>query len=363
MLNLIFTADHELYFGMNYYSEEHVLINPTYKLMEVLGHYKIPLTLMTDVCSIFKYNELNIVSNYVSKIEEQLKYAINNDHDVQLHIHPHWLTSCYDGEKWIFNFEYYTLYKLGCNENSKLMTIDELVHKGKEYLDKLLISVCDKYECVAFRAGGWCIQPEKMIFESLLRMGLLIDTTIYKGGYHKILPKYYDFRNVPDIPNWWISPETGINESILKTNGAIFEVVIGSYSRRGVLLWGRKLVNKYERRMLNRNDRVIKGISIDRNGKTNFENYMLKINHFLFQPILLSYDGACKNIMKNIISYYLKKYDCVNNDYYISIIGHPKTLSDVDFEQINKFCKEMKENYSDVINFMKLRDVKEHIDI
>ncbi|MDR2145954.1 MAG: hypothetical protein LBE91_05810, partial [Tannerella sp.] len=28
----------------------------------------------------------------------QLQYAISGGHDVQLHIHPHWLTSEYDGK-------------------------------------------------------------------------------------------------------------------------------------------------------------------------------------------------------------------------------------------------------------------------
>lgn len=84
MLNICFTADHELFHGRNDANEEEIVIIPTYKLMNVLEEYEIPLCLMTDVCSIMRYRELRIDSTYASMMDEQLRYAITRGHDVQL---------------------------------------------------------------------------------------------------------------------------------------------------------------------------------------------------------------------------------------------------------------------------------------
>lgn len=354
MLNICFTADHELFFGENKVSEEKVFIQPTYRLMEILERFNIPLCLMTDVCSIFRYRELQIDSNYPELMEEQLRQAIARGHDVQLHIHPHWLTSKYIDGKWYFNKDSYRLHSFGFDQNDP-QCAQKIIADGKNYLIRLLTPIDSEYDCIAFRAGGWCIQPEKEILEALIKENIVIDTTVYYGGYNSNPIKFYNFRKVPQKASWWIDPQKGLNYEAKKAKGNLLEVPIGSYYNLPLLAIKRLKYKKY-RLQSHCIREELRGTSIDSINKNWWYLLKEKVRNIFFQPILFSFDAACLDVMMDMVFYYLKHFDSVNHESYISIIGHPKTLSESTLKQIEGFCAEIKK-MNKLVRFVRLRDI------
>lgn len=356
MLNICFTADHELFFGENFASEEEVFIYPTYSLIDVLERYNIPVCLMTDVCSIWRYRALNINNNYTKMMEEQLRYALKRGHDVQLHIHPHWLNSEYTEGHWEFNYTNYRLHSYGFNEDSGLNG-RKIIAEGRRYLEDLLTPIDPSYKCIAFRAGGWCLQPEKEFLNALAAEGILIDTTVYYGGFCRDKNSFFDFRRVPKKPNWWIDPQKGLAQEAHKEQGYLLEVAIGSY---GFLpLQGLKKLKYKPHRIRSKGEtHGTLGISMDLLEKKSFLQRMVNlVKHLIFQPIMFSFDAACLEVMMDLLNYYLKRFDCTNQEIYICIIGHPKTLNKAYLKEIEKFCVKVTDGYRDRVRFIRLRDI------
>ncbi|NPV90434.1 MAG: hypothetical protein HPY50_06655 [Firmicutes bacterium] len=355
MLYLFFTADHEMYFGENWASEYEVFIDPTYRLMGVLERYDIPLCLMTDVCSMLRYRELRIERPYVSQMNEQIISAIKRGHDVQLHIHPHWMTSDYVDGRWRFDSSHYSLHKFGFTDNDA--GAKRIIREGKEYLENLIKPVDDTYECMAFRAGGWCLQPEKEFIEALLTAGIKVDTTVFYGGYRKTDTHYYDFRRVPPKTHWWINPRQGLNCEGEKDGKNMFEVTIGSYQELFFTPL-KKLKHKYYRMKTGTAGENPLGSSIEDKNASVLTKMMDRAGHFLFQPIMFSFDNCCVEVMVDMLDHFIKRYKCWNNDNYICIVGHPKTLNNKTYREINEFCKTVIDNYSKVVKFHKLSEIQ-----
>ncbi|MDR2917037.1 MAG: hypothetical protein LBV74_19765, partial [Tannerella sp.] len=94
-IRLFLTFDHELPLGGLNTSYEKALFEPTKKVMEIADRYGIKVTLFSDILCAHRYKEWDF-NNFYSPYKNQLQFAVRNRHDVQLHIHPHWLTTEYD---------------------------------------------------------------------------------------------------------------------------------------------------------------------------------------------------------------------------------------------------------------------------
>ena len=354
MIYFLFSADHEIFFGENYKTEKELLVDTTYKLMNLLMEYEIPISLMTDVCSVFKYRELGLYE-YPKIMEEQLKYAISNNHDVQLHLHPHWVNSFYKDGIWRFNKDKYKLHDFGFYNQDDLITGNYIVKKGKEYLENLLMPINSNYRCVAFRAGGWCLQPERDLIQCLLENNIKIDTTIYKGGHIKSETHFLDYRDVPKEINWFISPSRGLK---YKSDTGIFEIPIGSIFDKPQIYY-KKLINKSNRKRYLKQS--VNGVPINFERQTLLCKLKSKIRNFINQPIMFSFDNSTSTEMIDFTKYYLNYLDYRNNDYYISIIGHPKVINDSNLIEIDKYCKEVKKKYINEVKFTNYLEVSNKI--
>ncbi|MZQ75531.1 MAG: hypothetical protein GT589_05155 [Peptoclostridium sp.] len=358
MLNICITADHELFFGQNYGTEEEVLLEPTYRLMDMLAENGASLVLMSDVLSIFRYRELGM-HEFPDGMEEQLLYAIKNGHDVQLHIHSHWLTSTYRQGTWNFDYTKYRIHDLGFEERDDgIPSAVEIIRKGKNYLEELLRPADSSYACRAFRAGGWNLLPERELLKSLASEGIWIDSSIFRGGRLKTGIHGFDYTKVPKSINWWIDPDLGIEHEAQKGDGRILEMVIGSYYGRPGLL-AKKIENSVRGRLRKRRlgETPQRGTAFS-DSKGAFETFVKRLENYIFQPIMLTYDGLCKEIMVDIVKQYLKSFDCENNDYYLSVIGHPKSMSNIGMLELEGFCRHMNKEYKGMVRFVNTSDIK-----
>lgn len=176
---LHFTLDYEIH-GNGDGDPWQLMVEPTYRLMNLLEKYDQTCCIMADVAEILCFREYYEQTRddkfSVLKIEEQLRDAIRRGHDVQLHIHSSYFRAKYDGKHWDQCIEEYNMAALPYER------ICEMIKQCVDYLNQLLKPVKPDYRCHIFRAANWSMMPTPQIYDALVKNGIDIDTSVYKGG-------------------------------------------------------------------------------------------------------------------------------------------------------------------------------------
>jgi hypothetical protein len=353
MLNLCITCDHEIFFGDNHLSENDILIKPTYELAELFENNNVRATFFTDVCSIFRYKSLNMI-DYPNRMEEQLKELLRRGHDVQLHLHPHWYYSDYKNGQWRFEKTSYRLQSFGFNSSdSSNISAEKIIKDGKDYLETLLRPVDACYQCIAFRAGGLCLQPERELLKTLKKNDINIDSSVIQRCFTNKGVHYYSYQKPPETPNWWINPETGINcDAGYNMEQNLFEIPIGSFNKKP-MLWILKRRGIY----INCKEPSRGSYMTLSEAKNNFlTKFTARIKGFLFSPIIFDFDIINDDALIKVLREYMKKFDCINNDYFVSILCHPKTFRNAHMKNVDSFLKKVLDNVP-LIKFTTLHNV------
>jgi hypothetical protein len=212
---LVLTNDWEL-FGDgsgDYYDVQH---KPLQELLSILDTYNAKITLMTEVLQQFYHKEAGKSKPWAKEIadswESILIETIKQNHDVQLHLHPQWVNSKPDEKKWLLDMSKWKLSSFNTD------TINSLLRDGKEYLEQLIKPIRPDYSCVAFRAGGYGIQPENEIVGILKSNGFIADTTVSKNLFS---PDMYNFRNAPSNVIPWFTDNGNLCTKGTKETGLL----------------------------------------------------------------------------------------------------------------------------------------------
>lgn len=206
-----FTLDYEL-MGNGDGDVYELMVNPTYKFLKVCDKYNIKSTIFFEVVEYWKIKEAfqkGLLKEYRTDptldIENQLRTAIKNGHDVQLHIHPQWLDATYDNGKWIVNDNLHRLPVLAELGNENEYSLTKLIREGKNTLEKLFKPINENYRCHIFRAGGLNIYPSNNILKALRANGFDTDSSVFPYAYADTIFTKYDFRNVTNKNIYWIT--------------------------------------------------------------------------------------------------------------------------------------------------------------
>ena len=188
MLIICPTIDYEIFLGKNFLSADEVLFTPTDKLLKLWKDYNINGTFFPDICSVWQHKKYGI-NNYVKVFESQMKQAVIEGHDIQLHLHPEWLSSYFSNGYWHFKEKTSSLNDLEFNNNIG-DSAPSLISRAKQYLEDLICSTQNEYKCFIFRAGGWLIQPGINIIPSLLEYNINVDSSVIPGFTQLILDQH-----------------------------------------------------------------------------------------------------------------------------------------------------------------------------
>ncbi len=340
MILLILTADYEI-FGNGSGDIQKCLIEPTESLLSICEQYNVPVTFFFDVCEYwaFKKEEESgrLPSGYkpAQKIEEQLIRIVRAGHDVQLHLHPQWLDYEYSSDEgWKVNFDYWRLSKVPIN------TLRDLFFRGKKTLEDLIRPYRYNYRCFAFRAGAWCIQPEKDILNVMRESGFLIDSTVAPGIVYDNGLTTFDFQEAPlNIPVWRIKS----NMCYPTEKGELWEIPIFTCKIGLIKKIFRKL-SKKEDLSMKRPQGCYGGFPRDQ--KKNKLIHFFCISHmrmFDFCEMTTSEMGkAIKEAKKRFFSCSLRSYPLV-------LIGHPKGFANE--VELSEFLKSCLGNFKDDVKF------------
>ena len=177
--NLYFTLDYEIH-GNGDGNPIDLMVEPTYRLMDMLEQYNQRLTIMADVAEIlcFKryWEQTGKDDFHVQEVEQQLCDAIRRGHDVQLHIHSSYFKAEYKDGHFDQCIEEYNMAVLSYER------ISEMVGMCVEYLQNLLRPVKADYRVWLFRAANWSMMPTPTLYQVLVEHGITHDTSVYKGG-------------------------------------------------------------------------------------------------------------------------------------------------------------------------------------
>ena len=227
-LSIIITNDYEI-MGNGRGDVDKILIKPTEEILKLCNKYHVPHTLFVDVMEYNKFIEaeengwLSPTYNAGSKIRTQLRRAVASGHDVQLHIHPQWIgAQPVQDDHWKVNYDYWRLPNVpgGPGSIDDPDSLRGIIASGKRTLEELIQPKKTDYACIAFRAGGYCIQPEKDVLAVLREQGFLIESSVSTGRTVKQEHTQYDFRSAPnDMPYWPIAnsvTEVAVNSDLIE---------------------------------------------------------------------------------------------------------------------------------------------------
>ena len=226
MKKIILSFDYELFFGDLSGTVQKSLIAPTNALMDQMeavgfrGNFFVDWLMIKylrmqndDRCK----DDLQLVTN-------QLQDMIRRGHRVELHLHPHWMDAKYNGDG-TWNFSDFTHYSLNSLSDAE---IESLFVEGVNCLKEIISPVCNDYRIIAFRAGGWAIQPFNNKTSAFLSSGICIDSTVAKGCFLEKDNSFFDFRNVPNKSFYRFKSDVCVETF---DHGDFIEVPISTYYR------------------------------------------------------------------------------------------------------------------------------------
>lgn len=209
MVALLLTVDYEVY-GTGQGDPRVLMLEPTNRLIELANGFGAKLTIMAEAAEILAFRREDRFRRAALAIENQLRSAVKQGHDVQLHLHPAWFNSQYHDGHWQLDFGEYALVGL------HPVRIREYLRAGRDYLQALLKPVRQDYRCIAFRAGNWLMQPCREVVAALEELGFLFDTSVFKHGWEIVGPYVLDYRQAHSELGMWVVAPEDINRAALR---------------------------------------------------------------------------------------------------------------------------------------------------
>lgn len=172
------------------------------------------MTIFWDILHYYKSSEL--ATTYpelkmdVNKIEEQILSMAQEGHDIQMHLHPHWLDAKYDEKGWHFDYSRFSLQNLSENDDKDdINSIAGCISFSKRLMESLIRNVKPDYRVTAFRAGGYLIHPFSKLKEALLSENIRMDSSVCPGLKNNNGIFSYDFENYPFSQSYRFTDDPG----------------------------------------------------------------------------------------------------------------------------------------------------------
>lgn len=316
-MNLFLTFDYELFFGSSTGTVQKCMIEPTNRLLEMSRKHKASMTFFVDIGYIIamerQFHEFSILKMDYDLVVDQIQEMIVVGCDVQLHIHPHWEKSYFDGEKWQIVTK--NAYKLADFETEER---ERIIRTYKTKLDSII-----GRKTHTFRAGGWCIQPFDQLEKLFQELEIKYDSSVFPGGHFEAGEYSFDFRNVPTKDRYRFQNDVCLENE----NGFFTELPIGSYRYSPLFYWRLYILGRLNPAA---HKMIGDGIFMSQPGRKK-----QVLTHFTWNHA--STDGFYATKMTKITKNALRK-----NQSNLVFIGHPKSCTFYSLELLNRYMAKFK---------------------
>jgi len=347
-IKILLSFDHELPLGGVYHSFSEALFEPTSKLIALADDLGVPITLFTDVLCAMRFKEWDNV-NFYQFFVDQIADAVKKKHDVQLHLHPHWLDTQFVNGRFVPSAKF----KLADFKDRPYPgNIDGIIHQGIEFLDGICKKADSGYKCVAYRAGGFNLHPEtELILKSLFKNGIRIESSINPGYYFKSALSTIDYKNMPNRSHWFLPFNGPLNK--IAEEGLLEISIAGKPA--GLFTNVKHIINK----RIHHDRKFTTGYTIHA-GKYNLFNKL----KFVFSTRMLGFDvyTLSPNDLMKILRYNIKKY---KNDKTIilSSFSHPKNMGGYSLSLMKSFIEKSLKSYPGQIEFCTYQQICQEMNL
>lgn len=309
----ILTLDYEIFFGQKVGTPQVSMVTATNKLLETLDQFKAKAVFFVDATYLLalKSNMLShpTLQKDYSDIIHHIQFLENCGHQIQLHIHPHWVNSRFTDEGWHIAIDRFRLFDWSPCEAA------DIIKQSTTELNSHL-----NHKVFAFRAGGWCIQPFSHISKALSSNGITLDSTVFQGGCANSSSHSFDFTSAPGLDSWWFHHDPCIPDK----DGVFYEVPISSQVVSPLFFWKfaatKFFGNKSKHRCFG------DGVAIKNSKKdtlrmlTRSSSSVVSVDGYKSSLLLDGYKKAERSGTKNFV-----------------VIGHPKALSEFSLSNITNW--------------------------
>lgn len=204
MKTIVLTLELELFFGSDSGTVENSMIRPVRKLLELVSKHNMKFTVFWDVMHYVRICQLanGAPDLELDKelIENEIKSLLEKGHDIQMHIHPHWLDSNWDGTKWIFDYSRYKIQDLSNRPDpNDPNTILGCITLARTTIEKVCREVVSNYKVTCFRAGSNSTIPFADLGHALKENNIFIDSSAVKGIERSASFAPINYTWMPDI--------------------------------------------------------------------------------------------------------------------------------------------------------------------
>jgi len=229
MKEIILTVDYELFLGDLTGTTKECMIEPTQSLVSVLEKNGSKMTIFWDILHYYQLLEFEKSFPELLQrrllIEEQILNLNKRGHDIQLHLHPHWLDARFENNKWNFTYDRFKLHNLSSENNpNDINTILGCVTISKKLIEDTIRKVSPDYKVTTFRAGGYLIEPFDKLKDAFLKNDIKIDSSVCPGLYNPSKVSTYDFRFYPNKTKYNFDS----TPKIITDNGKFIEIPIAT---------------------------------------------------------------------------------------------------------------------------------------
>ena len=284
-------------------------------LHEAVSDANARFTIFVDATFLLRIKQLSECHSELKKQYDLLAEHISSlkslGHDIQLHIHPHWMYSSYSNGEWQIDHDHYKL-----NDLDSQLAID-LTNQSKALLDEIVGE-----KTVAFRAGGFSAQPTNLLTSVFSSVGLMADSSVCPGSSYSSAQQRYNYTSAPIMRDVYHF-ETDICSE--EPSGHFWEFPISMFNVSPFFHW-KLVINRVAKRPNHRifgdgvavptaSDSIIKRLTQWQNCQTTIDGY--KINF-----LLSSYQKWRKE-----------------NRQLLTILGHPKLATPYSVRKLHDFTR------------------------
>ena len=336
-INILLTFDYELPLGGITHSYEDSLFEPATQLIAFAGKHKIPVVFFADILSYLRLKKSGDEA-YTSGFSHQMQEAIRQGHDVQLHLHPHWLKTTVAAN----SFHPSQMFKLSDFCLSEYPeNIDGIIQTGLRELTEICRNASASYQCIAYRGGGYNLEPcTKEIIAALLSRGIKYDSTIVPGYFFLSAENRVDYRKVPAKPNWYLRHDGNLHHS---GKDGLWEIPIASIAKSPFETPTALKMKKYAFRAPEE-----RGPMMHTSAKPGLADKL----RMLMSDRMLTIDNYTysRHYLNRMIDKYIQRFRGAD-EISLALIGHPKSMSDYSYALLEGFISHVQNTYGEKARF------------
>ncbi len=326
MIECIFTLDYEIY-GNGSGSLDKLVFEPAERLKELFRHYNAQFVIFVEVAELERIEDVKS-DRAIDQVKNQIRDFYASGSEIGLHLHPHWYNARMESSRWLLDYNEYNLCLLPEER------IEQIIRRAIAYIRTTLNE--PSFTPCSFRNNNWLFQPAQPLAAVLARHGLVLDSSLFKGGLqHK---HGLDYRRSLTNGYYWAFQQ---DINIPDPQGTLLEVPV--YSK---MVFMGKLLTKKRIRL---QQEISSGYAV-RSKMDRLSDFF----HFRM-PLKLDFCRMTYNELVLLFKSVIDDEKMAPASYKpIVAIGHTKDL--VDFNAISSFLDYLGEHDIPVSTFMQIID-------